>query len=221
MELVIINKWVKEKLLLFLISACWGVVGAAIIWHLIGLVWFFYYTLISKSIYISDSVMLTSYSIIAVIAWALIVFFLSNVWVKYNDFLMLKKLKRLGVKNRSKQLIFIEKELAWSEAVISKFDSRNIFAEVEKVKNNLAVVNIHKSIANSHAINIEPHKLLNTSITLIKKGQILNGASILRIILEHSEASPLIKEVAKVKLSQCLYELGYKDLANGFIEKVI
>lgn len=218
MRFAIKNKKLKNNLALLLISACWGIVGITIIWHLIGLIWVIYYTLISKSIYVPESVKLTSYSIIAVLTWAIIIFLLIIVWVKYNDFLMLKKSR---VKYNSNHLIFIEKELTWSEAIITKVDSQNILGEVEKVKNNLAVVNIHKSIIDSYKNNIEPHKLLNSSILLINNGQFLDSASILRTILEHPESSPLIKEVAKVKLSQCLYELGYKDLANGFVEKVI
>lgn len=218
MEFVIKNKKLKNNLTLLLISACWGIVGVTIIWHLIGLTWVIYYTLISKSIYVPESVKLTSYSIIAVLSWAIIIFLLITVWVKYNDFLLLKKSR---TKNNSNHLIFIEKELTWLEAKITKVDSQNILNEVEKVKNNLAVVNKNDSIDNCCKINIEPHKLLNSSILLIKKGQFIDSINILRTILEHPESSLLIKEVAKIKLAQCLYELGYKDLANGFVEKVI
>ena len=209
---------IKGKLALVIIIITWMVVGLVIIWHLIALLWVLIFSLTSRRLYIPESIRITIYSILAVLAWAIIVYLLCIAWVAYNKLLIAKKGQTI---NKSNCLVYIEKEMPWSEALISKVDSQSILEEVEKIKKSLIIINLCKPLSNPHLDIREPQKLLNISVALIKKGQLLNGISILRIILEHPGSSPLVKKIAGIKLAQCLYELGYRNVASGLAEKVI
>ncbi len=211
------NKKFKKVLIILATLITWVIVGAVISWHFIVLLWQIMSFKFSKNLYIAESVILTSYNMLVVVIWAITVYILSLVWVKYNNSSFAKKRK---TKFNLNHLVYIEKDIQWSEALISKVNSQNILKEVDKVKDNLSVVLYKPTSISYEGIN-QPQKLLNISISLMKKRKFLKGASYLRIILEHPESSVIIKNIAKVKLSQCLYELGYKDLANGLAEKVI
>ena len=207
----------RRHLLIILTVITWVIAGVVIGWYILVLFWVIISFGISKNLYIPESVKMTSYSMLAVIAWVFIVFIINIVWTKYNSYLLAKKKQAVYSPNH---LAYIEKEMQWAEALISKVNSKNILQEVDRVKENLSVL-LYKPTITSFESVTQSQKLLNKSISLMKKGQFINGISYLRLILEDSESSLIIKDIAKVKLSQCLYELGYEELATGLAEKVV
>ncbi|MGD9678366.1 MAG: hypothetical protein AB7V16_08485 [Vulcanibacillus sp.] len=207
----------ERIILVILTSIIWVVAGIVITWHSLVFLWAIISFGVSKNLYIPEPVKITSYSMLAIIAWGFIVFILNLVWIKYNNYHLTKKKKKM---NSSKHLAYIEKEIQWVEAMIGKVNSKNLLQEVDRVKESLSVVLYKPAVTTFETIS-QSQELLNKSILLMRKGQFTNGISCLRLILEDSESSLIIKNIAKIKLSQCLYELGYEDLANGLGEKVV
>lgn len=208
---VVIDYWKNSKyktaVVIGLIT--WGIVGITLIWHVIVIMWNIFPFFFSSNLYIPETVKITSYMMGIVVLWILVVSLLSVAWVKYNRFRFKKKRNLVNAINHS---TFIGKALPWSEILISKINSQSILKEVESVKKNISVVKLQSTILKSNVRIRHPEKQLNKAISLIRNGDLTKGISTLRMILELPEAPPIVKKVANVKLSQCLYELGYKDL---------
>lgn len=209
---------INKQITTALYVVAWSIIGIIIIWYLITLFSVVYYLIFFGSIYIPITVRVTQYSILLVIAWTLLVYILGMTWVTYNNYLL--KLKKRKVP-KTNQLVYMQKAIPWSEAMISKINSTNILEELLVVKNNLEIVRLHQPAIISHASKKKPQELFNIAITAMKEGRFLYGISILRIIIGHPESSFIVKQVAKVKLSQCLFELGYEGFENILAKKVI
>jgi len=212
------KKKINKQITTALSVIAWSIIGLVIIWYLIVLFSIVYYLLFFKSLYIPEIVKMTNYSIALVLAWTLIVYILSMAWFKYNSYLLVLKEKKA---TKTNQLVYIQKDIPWSEALISKIDSQNILEELIRVKNNLEIVRLNQPVTISHANKKKPQELFNIAITAMNEGRFLYGISILRIIIGHPESSFIVKQVAIVKLSQCLFELGYEVFENIQAKKVI
>lgn len=208
----------KERTAIVIAFITWGIVGVTLSWHVIVLMWAILPLFFSSNLYIPETVRMTSYTMAILMVWILVVYVLSMGWVKYNSSRLKQKNDTVNAFN---QTVFIENDLLWSEAMISKIDLRSILEEVENLKKNMSVVTLQDSVNISHVSIRKPQKLLSKAIKLIRAGRLLNGISILRVILELPESSSMVKMVANIKLAQCLYELGYKDLAVRINTEVI
>ena len=106
--------------------------------------------------------------------------------------------------------------------------NNNLQTIVETETNTTHLLNTEESRLKGYSINHQqPEKLLNNAIKCIKSSEIITAISILRVIIEHPNASNTVKKIANLKISQCLYQIGYKDLVpvttrnlSNFIENL-
>lgn len=198
---------------IFLSILGWVMVGLTLLWYLVALFSIFFYSVSLDGLYIPSLVQDTKFTISIIVMWTLIVCTLSFMWIRYNNI----KLPKRKVSNRP-LLVNTDTTIPWSEAIIEKNDTENIFNERERLIKSLSIIRFHPSIDNSRLYKMEPEKLLSIAVTLIEKGRFLNGMSLLRIVLEHQKASLFVKKIAKIKLTQCFYELGYESFVIGLAE---
>lgn len=203
-----------RKLPIFLTLIMWIIFGSVLYWHIIVFMWVIFSINNTENIYFPESVSTSLNYILIVIVWIILVTIIGIILRKNNNIQAKKKM------HKSERVKYIEREIQWSEAMISNINSQKILKEINTVRENFTVVSNKKSIL-SNKIYSQPQKLLNVASSLIKQGQIVNGMSYLRIILDHPDSSYMLKNIAKIKLSQCLYQIGYKDIAEGLVENVI
>lgn len=212
------NKEIKKYFSVFFTLFTWIIVGVVVIWHIIVLLWVILSFGVPNDIYLSESVRTTSYYMLALLVWIAVVTIISKMWGRYNKNKKILKVNKSCI--NSNQLLFIEKDIQWTEASISNINTKKILNEIDKVKENLSILT-YKTSALKYERNYQPKKLLNKANILIKQGQFLNGISYLRVILDHPDATDMIKNIAKIKLSQCLYNSGYEEMADILMEKII
>jgi hypothetical protein len=207
-----------RKIIAAIVSiSSWIFVFTTLIWFGASLFSFTFINLSNEDVYIPDTVKMSYYSFIILICWIIFVFFIAMSWQKYNSYILQKQSKHEEV-NRTNNLVFMQGKINWSEAVISNVPSLNILDEVDVMKNNLKVVHENEAVSINNLRKMEAHKLLSLATSFMKKRDYTTGLSILRVLLEHEDASPIILKVSKIKMSQCIYELGYNGIANSLAE---
>jgi hypothetical protein len=208
----------KKELTVILSILTWSFVGTTIIWFMIVLFSDIFHSFYLKSSYITQIMMDTKMIMKIVMIWTLIVCVISMAWVAYNNFLLKMG---AGYENKPDPLVYLGQGIPWAEAVISKIEARHILKEIEGVKKSLSVIKFHATPATSYASPMQPHQILNRAMAVMKKGRYLHSLSMLRILLGHPDSSPIMKQLAKIKITECLYELGYEGLANGLAEQAV
>jgi hypothetical protein len=193
----------------------WMYVGIAFLWYVFSLFSLLFFNLFLDKLYIPEMVKVSSYSIALVIFWTIIVYGLSMTWEKYNSYLFKKKKQNVSTQS---QIAYINERITWSEAILSNITTENILMNRESVKNSLVVLpnNDEKGITNLHTMDSQ--KLLSIATGYIKKRKYSNAISILRIILGRENVSAIIVNIAEIKLSHCLYELGFEEVASSLAQ---
>ncbi|MBM7572645.1 hypothetical protein [Aquibacillus albus] len=205
----------KKVIVLTLSVTGWIIIAITLLWYVIVLFSVFYSQLSMNGLYVPEIVNETKSRLVLVFIWTLIVFLFNVGWIKYNNCLPHSKER---YDRKTNQILYMHTNIPWSEAVISTIHAQNVLQEAEQIKNSLSVVQPHPNETISNLKKMEPQQLLNLAITLIKSDHLSKGVSILRIILEHPESSALVKQVARIKVSQCLVELGHESFATGLAE---
>jgi len=158
-----------------------------LVWIIVSFAWILLYKYFDNNLYVPTSIsfLLSTFSHI----------FIWIISVSIGFFIIYKYRK---IKKNNKK-----------DTKLNTFNDYNIEVIENKLmgldpKNKDEYILIKEILQNQGFNQISPSKMLSCAIILYNKGLVKESMSILRLVIEHQDSSPLIVEVAKYRLMQIL-----------------
>lgn len=208
----------KKPLVVAISALAWTFVGMTCLWYLLVLGSGIYDSCFIPTPYIPEMIANTQSTVRLILLWTLAVGVLSLSWVTYNR----HRFKPAGSPEvEPVPLVDMPRarDIPWSEAVVTKLDAKHILTEAGNVLSNLSIIRLHAPAQALQPELMEPHRLFNQAVSLMKKDKYSSAVSLLRKLLSHPGSSPILKRMAEWKLAECLHTWGFEEVAAGLAEQ--
>ena len=159
----------------------WIIFAASLLWTIIVLFWILIDFLLPQYLYMPDSISSSTSIFIFLFSW---IIFVSII------FFYLFKRNRWNSNNHLELTANDSQTYLWSEIISSPTENNQLLKR--------------KLLSVQELNNLSPSKLLSYGISLYNQGMINEAISIFRLIIERSDSSPLLVQIAEYRLNHLL-----------------